>query len=271
MVGNMFPGSGGREGCWHQGGTPVGPGRASEGPRTPTLGLPGSSLTRSLTHSFTHPCSPEAPPCSANGHRILDIHLLTAPGQLAREAGRPSLPRAGRQDGTCQGLRGPAPSAGWCLWDQCAVEKTKASALDRARVNPRLRHHSLSRIPLHRPLLGKVGHMHGLKWGGVGWGLHLHDSRNRRVSQSQWGGESGLRSSWLLPSLGPPVTWPPDVGLPPSLLLSQGGAPEAPGICLPSAVAVGWGRRGALWFRGHKPGHLPLEHHGQVPPLPAGS
>ena len=141
--------------------------------------------TQLLTHSFLHPCSAEAPSaCSASGHRILDIHLLTEPGQLAREAGRPSLPRAGRQDGTFQGLRGPAPSAGWCLWDRCAVGKTKPSTLDRARVSPRPHHHGLSRIPLHRPLPGRVGHMHGLKWGG-GVGPPSVDSRNRRVSQSQ--------------------------------------------------------------------------------------
>ena len=180
MVGNMFPGSGGREGCWHQGGTSSKAWQSLRGPQNPNSGL-----SQLLTHSFLHPCSAEAPSaCSASGHRILDIHLLTEPGQLAREAGRPSLPRAGRQDGTFQGLRGPAPSAGRCLWDRCAVGKTKPSTLDRARVSPRPHHHGLSRIPLHRPLPGRVGHMHGLKWGG-GVGPPSVDSRNRRVSQSQ--------------------------------------------------------------------------------------
>lgn len=179
--GTCFLGVGAGRGAGIRVGHPAGPGRDSEGPRTPTLGFPSPSLT----HTLSHPCSAEAPSaCSASGHRILDIYLLTEPGQLAREAGRPSLPRAGRQDGTCQGLRGPAPSAGRCLWDRCAVGKTKPSALDRARVSPRPCHHGLSRIPLHRPLPGRVGHMHGLKWGG-GVRPPSVDSRNRRVSQSQ--------------------------------------------------------------------------------------
>lgn len=252
MVGNMFPGSRGREGCWHQGGTSSRAWQSLRGPQNPNSG-PSPLLTHSLTHSA----------CSASGHRVLDLHLLTEPGQLAR-GGRPSLPRAGRQDGPCQGLRGSAPSPGRCLWDRYAVGKTKASALDRARVSPRPRHHGLSGIPLHRPLPGRVGHVHGLKLGGR-VGPPSVDSRHRRESQSQWEESQGSGALayfrvWGLRHLASRCGAP-------SLLLSE----EAPGICLPSVAAVGWGRRGALWPRGHKPGRLPLEHHGQVPPLPEGS
>ena len=59
MVGNMFPGSRGREGCWHQGGTSSRAWQSLRGPQNPNSG-PSPLLTHSLTHSLIQPALPAA-------------------------------------------------------------------------------------------------------------------------------------------------------------------------------------------------------------------
>lgn len=125
------------------------------------------------------------------GRRACPLHYRgwETGGPLPEPQGKYEVP------GVQPGLQGPCT-----VTHRHAARKAKQSALDTARVSPRLCHQGTQLNSHHRTaqaLAGRVGHWRGLKWEVGGRVLHPYDSRIRLMNQNQRPREPGLRRAHL--------------------------------------------------------------------------